>query len=81
MYLKPTAAIPAAATSPASDLQSERTKCNAVDRLAGASHATTAVLVPGSTTVRMKVNVDASIKRCPPSGPTSRSFNRPFCQD
>ena len=38
----------------------QRSKHNVSDRLAGASHATAAVLTPGSTTTRMKVNVAAT---------------------
>ena len=59
-HLQPAAAIPAAATPPAIDLPSERAKYSAGDRLAGACHATAAVLSPGSTTTRTKVNVAAT---------------------
>ena len=53
------AAIPAAVTTRAIDLPSEECKDNASDLLAGASDATAAVLIPGSTTTHTKVNVAA----------------------
>ena len=59
-HLQPAAAIPGVETPPAIDLSSKRSKDNASDRLAGASHATAAVHIPGSTTTHTKVNVAAT---------------------
>ena len=60
-HLQSTDANPADATPPcAIDLSSEMSKYNASDRLAGASHATAAVLTPGSTTTRTQVNIAAN---------------------
>ena len=58
-YLQSAAALPAAATSPAIDLSSERSKNKASDRLGGESHTTAAVLTLGSTT-RTKVHIAAT---------------------
>ena len=69
------AATPGAAAIHAAATPSKDNASTSSDILAAAPHATAAaVLIPGSTSTHMKVNVAAtSVRRCPLPGPTSRS--------